>query len=79
MLCNGGARDRSGDSELEREDIDLNLRMHSMRGKRTVLLLAAVVCLLPQTARARIVPSIDISKLTEGASLIVVGEVTSVQ
>jgi hypothetical protein len=51
-----------------------------MRGKQTVLiLLLSVVCLLPQSARATIAPSIDISKLTEEAGLIVVGEVISVQ
>jgi hypothetical protein len=51
-----------------------------MRGKHTVLiLLLSVVCLMPQGARATIVPSIDISKLTEEAGLILVGDVISVQ
>lgn len=50
-----------------------------MSGKRIVLiLLMAVVCLTPQTARATLIPAISISKLTAEASLIVVGEVTSV-
>lgn len=48
-----------------------------MRGKTVLILLLAAAGLTPQTARATIVPDIDISKLTEGASLIVVGEVTS--
>ena len=50
-----------------------------MRGKRIVsIALMAVACLAQQPARAMPVPVISISKLTEGATLIVVGEVTSV-
>jgi HEAT repeats len=49
-----------------------------MRCKQTVLIfLLALVSLSPQTARATLIPAISISRLTEQASLIVVGEVTS--
>jgi hypothetical protein len=50
-----------------------------MRGKRIVsIALMAVACLAQQTVRAMPVPAISISKLTDGATLIAVGEVTSV-
>ena len=50
-----------------------------MHSKRIGLILSmAVLCLIPQTVRAALVPAINILKLTEGATLIVAGEVMTV-